>query len=241
MLKDFLVNNFAFLGKYKRFIVAFFDWASFVKITYSQHEEDKFIWDILQGYDLKGSIYVDIGANHPTDISNTYLLYRKGLRGIIIEPNEELVALFRKFRKRDTILMIGCSNISALLKFNISKTPVVSSFTDSRDINIYKSIYLPVMPIDIVLLHLDFQYINFLSIDVEGLNYEVLQGAKNTIKKSLIICVEYDTDDEKDKLTELIGTGFDFLAMYGCNMIYINKELKNKKKLTSLTVNRFNA
>jgi FkbM family methyltransferase len=231
MLKNFIVNNFAFLGKYKRLIVAFLNTMSPVKASYSQHQEDKFIWDILQGYDLNGSVYVDIGANHPTDISNTYLLYRKGLHGIIVEPNEELVALFRTFRKRDLPLMIGCSNTTALLKFNISKTPVVSSFTDNKDINIYKSIYLPVMPIDIALLHLDFEYISFLSIDVEGLNYEVLQGAKNTIQRSLIVCIEFDKEEEKNIFTELMGPGFDLLGIYGCNIIYINKELKGQKKL----------
>jgi FkbM family methyltransferase len=231
MMKDFLVNNFAFLGKYKRWVVAFFDSILPTKATYSQHKEDEFIWSTLQQYDLTGSIYVDIGANHPTDISNTYLLYRKGLHGIIVEPNEELVKLFRKFRKKDIPLMIGCSNITALLKFNISRTPVISSFTTDRDVDIYKSVYLPVIPIDTALLHLDFQYISFLSIDVEGLNYEVLQGATNTIQKSLIVCIEYDSEEEKEKLTKLMGAGFEILAIYGCNIIYFNKELKNKKRL----------
>jgi FkbM family methyltransferase len=231
MVKDFLVNNFTFLGKYKRWMVAFFDSILTTKATYSQHKEDEFIWNTLQQYDLMGSVYIDIGANHPTDISNTYLLYRKGLHGIIVEPNEELVKLFRKFRKKDIPLMIGCSNITALLKFNISRTPVISSFTNDRDVNIYKSVYLPVMPIDTALLHFEFKYISFLSIDVEGLNYEVLQGANNTVQKSLIVCVEYDSEEEKEKLTVLIGIGFEILAIYGCNIIYLNKELKSKKKL----------
>jgi len=226
MLKNFIVNNFVFLGKYKRWLVAVKDSVSSARETYSQYQEDKFIWEILQKYDLTDSVYVDIGANHPTDISNTYLLYRNGLSGIVVEPNEELANLFRKFRKRDIPLMIGCSNIAAVLKFNVSKTPVMSSFSDDRELNVHKSFYLPVMPIDTALQSFRYKYINLLSIDVEGLNYEVLQGAVNTIRQSLLLCIESDTESDRKKIQDILGDDFEFLRQFHCNGIYINKHLK---------------
>ena len=229
MLRSFLINHFPALGKYKRYVVAFKDHTSSIRKSYSQHREDVYILELLKKYDLTGSVYVDIGANHPTDISNTYLLYRNGMHGIIIEPNEELADLFKKFRKKDIILRIGCSNISAVLKFNISKTPVVSSFARHDDVNVYRSLYVPVMPVDDALSHLDAKYISFLSIDVEGLNLEVLEGALKTLKNALLLCIEYDTDEEKAKFQSILGSDFDFLSKFGCNMLYLNKALHKQK------------
>ncbi len=231
MLRSFLVNHFPALGKYKRFLVALKDNQLSIRNSYSQHREDVYILDLLKKYDLAGSVYVDIGANHPTDISNTYLLYRNGMHGIIIEPNEELADLFNKFRKRDTVLRIGCSNISAVLKFNISKTPVVSSFARHEDVNVYKSVYVPVMPVDDALSHLDAGYISFLSIDVEGLNLEVLEGAFKTLKKTLLLCIEYDTEEEKGRFQSILSSDFDFLCKFGCNMLYLNKAIHRQKIL----------
>ncbi len=229
MIKNFFINNFPFLGKFKRYFVALKDCIFSIQPSYSQHMEDGYIWKILEGYNLEGSIYVDIGANHPTDISNTYLLYRKGLHGIIIEPNSELVRLFKLFRKKDISLMIGCSNKNAVLPFNISKTPVISSFNNSRDINVYKTLFLPVMPVDDVLSYFHPEFISLLSIDVEGLNMDVIKGGKETIMKSLIICVEFDSLEEKNKIVTLLGNEFQFLKEMGCNLLFLNNSLSERK------------
>ncbi|MEZ5194836.1 MAG: hypothetical protein R2764_00075 [Bacteroidales bacterium] len=127
-MKKFIINYFPIVGIYKRFFVAFLNTILPIRSSYSQHGEDKFIVETLLGYNLEGSLYIDVGANHPSSISNTYLLYRKGYSGIIIEPNKELVRLFRIFRKRDIALMLGCSDITAVKKLFISKTPALSTF-----------------------------------------------------------------------------------------------------------------
>jgi hypothetical protein len=75
MLQKLIANYFPALGKYKRYSVAYFHSFLPTKKTYSQHKEDLFILETLKLYKLDESLYVDIGANHPTDISNTYLLY----------------------------------------------------------------------------------------------------------------------------------------------------------------------
>jgi FkbM family methyltransferase len=227
-IKDLLINHLTFLGKYKRLFVAFKDAYSKTRISYSQHKEDIFILDVLKQFNLYESIYVDIGANHPSDISNTYLLYRNGYKGILIEPNEELCNLLRRFRKKDIVIPIGCSDKSSVLKFNISKTPVISSFTNHN--LSYRSTYVPVMKIDDVLSELDYKIISILSIDVEGLNLEVLKGASKTIKNSLLICVEFDHEYEKNQIQNILGVDFELLATFGCNLIFINKLLKNSYK-----------
>lgn len=229
MIKKFFVKFFPRLGKCKRYCVALSDSTVSVRDSYSQFKEDKYIWDILQKYDLTGSSFIDVGANHPTDISNTYLLYRNGLNGIIIEPNIEFAKLFKKFRKRDIVLMVGCSNQNAILPFHISKTPVISSFSQEKEINVYKTEYLPVMELDSVVKNLNLEFVNLLSIDAEGLNIEVMQGGPETIAKSLIVCVEFDSEGEKKIIANLLGGQFQFLKTFGCNLIYLNKRIARHK------------
>ena len=218
------------LGKFKRFGKAWYHSIQPVKRSYSQHGEDVVIAEFLSQYDLQGSVYVDIGANHPSDISNSYLLYRKGLQGIVVEPNPELVGLFKKFRPRDIALAIGCSNENAILPFHVSKTPVLSSFADSWDNNTYKTQYLPVIRLDDAIRHLKFAFINLLSIDVEGLNYEVLEGARETLGKSLLICLEYDADEDRARFSQFLGDEFSLYREMGCNLLFINKTLSQQLK-----------
>lgn len=72
--------------------------------------------------------YIDVGANHPTDISNTYLLYRNNYNGYLIEPNPELCNLLKVFRPKDKVLNIGIGPKAQVVPFLISRTPVGSSF-----------------------------------------------------------------------------------------------------------------
>lgn len=230
MIKNFLVKYFPYLGKLKRSSKAWYHHVLPVKKSYSQHGEDVIVWDFLRNYDLSGSMYVDVGANHPSDISNSYLLYKKGLQGIIVEPNQELIGLFRRFRPKDIALAIGCSNENTVLPFHISKTPVLSSFAESRDLQVYKTLFLPVMKLDDAIRHLKFDFINFLSIDVEGLNYEVLEGAAHVIGQSLMICLEYDTDEDRRRFSAFLGDGFELYREIGCNQLFVNKRLKTTLK-----------
>ena len=51
--------------------------------SFSQHGEDRLLLEYFHG---KPGTYVDVGANYPVKISNTYLLYRNGWRGLTVEP-----------------------------------------------------------------------------------------------------------------------------------------------------------
>ncbi|HWB90618.1 MAG TPA: FkbM family methyltransferase [Puia sp.] len=228
MIRNFLIENFPSLGRYKRFGKAWYDHIQPGKESYSQHREDVFIWKYLQRYDLKGSMYVDVGANHPSDISNSYLLYRHGLQGVVIEPNLELIKLFERFRKRDIALAIGCSNINTVLPFHISKTPVLSSFaTNNREgTRTFRTRYLPVMQLDLAIAHIPLEFISLLSIDVEGLNLQVLQGAREIVKKALMICLEFDTENDKQEYLSILGPDFGVVREFGCNLILVNQPLE---------------
>lgn len=127
-VKSILLKKLPFLGAYKRFLLSMLNSFTPIKSFCSQHGEDAFIKKELQSYGLNHSIYVDIGSNHPTCISNTYLFYRTGLHGVAIEANSELAKLHRHFRARDIVLNFGCGSEPSLGKFQIGKAPVLSHF-----------------------------------------------------------------------------------------------------------------
>ncbi|MBS1490494.1 MAG: FkbM family methyltransferase [Bacteroidetes bacterium] len=226
-LRKWVAHNFPGLGSYKRYATAFLDRFLPVKKSYSQHQEDIYILSLLKKYNTENAIYVDVGANHPTDISNTYLLYRNGMKGILFEPNEELSRLAKNIGSQDIVLPIAISSQPELLKFNISKTPVLSSFKELNH-TFYKSVYIPVLPLDLALKHIEYQFISLLSIDVEGLNIDVLKGARDTIQKALIICIEFDSKDEQFTVEEILGVNFKLISVYNCNLIYLNSKLSEE-------------
>ena len=55
--------------------------------TYSQYGEDLILSSAIEYLKIDENIsYLDIGANHPMSLSNTYLLYKQGASGVLIEP-----------------------------------------------------------------------------------------------------------------------------------------------------------
>src|SRR5512133_2507973 len=222
-MRQLLANSLPWLGTYRRLIVALVDMLSPVRHSYAQYEEDRIVLDILKktGF-IKSEPFVDIGANHPTSLSNSYLLYRNGYQGITIEPNLELIKLHKLFRPRDTALAIGCSDINTVLSFNVSTTPVRSTFVDEANGKFTGKYAVPVMRVDDITSEIAAGQISLLSIDVEGMNAAVLRGASNTIRRSKVICVEFDNEADKKMYENLFGDEFKLEAETVCNRIYRN-------------------
>lgn len=231
-IKEFLANIFPFLGIYKRFIKAAYDVLMPAK-TYSQHGEDQQIYDLLIKNNLLKGIYVDVGANHPTSISNTYLFYRKGYHGISIEPNHELTRLHRWFRRRDKVIEVGVGSHAGILEFSISKTPVLSSFNKIEGNGLWKTEYVPVLTLDAVITFAKPERIFLLTVDTEGFNYHVIQGAKKTLELTDLLCIEVDDSKNEALITQCLMSDHNFrmIKKLGCNILFINNSIADKVKI----------
>src|SRR5690554_6253894 len=80
----------------------------FSRKSYSQEGEDILLEKLFEG--KNDGFYVDVGAHHPRRFSNTYLLYRRGWRGINIDAMPGSMAEFRRLRGRDINLEIPISS-----------------------------------------------------------------------------------------------------------------------------------
>ena len=148
---------------------------------YSQEVEDIILNRIFE--DEASGLFVDVGAHHPKRFSNTFLLYKKGWHGINIDPLPGNMKIFKKIRPRDTNLEIAVSEKEQNLTYYMFNEPALNGFSKSisegrqnEQYQIEKTISIPSFPLSKILdthLPLD-QKINFLSVDVEGLDLKVL-------------------------------------------------------------------
>ena len=76
-------------------------------LSYGQAGEDLVAWQLLKYLGVERPSYLDVGAFHPTIGSNTYLMYRLGGRGVLVEPNVAMIKALKGVRPEDTTLNIG--------------------------------------------------------------------------------------------------------------------------------------
>lgn len=153
--------------------------------SYSQDGEDMLLKAFYEGKKNYKGFYVDIGAHHPYRFSNTAYFYERGWQGINIEPTPSLIKTFRQTRKRDINLNVGISDSSGKMTFYEFNEPALNSFDKtlslSRENKQYKIIAQTEIEVftlkQILSEHLkQNQHIDFMNIDVEGLDMNVLRS-----------------------------------------------------------------
>ncbi len=226
-IHEYLAQVFPALGRLKRFLLALLAQHSKIQESYSQNREDRIAIEILLKKGLNRPIfYVDVGANHPSKLSNTYLMYRQGSSGITIEPNEELIKLHHLVRPKDIQLNVGCGAVTGIQNFYYSKTPVLSSFAKSEVDQVWMSRRLPIFTLDKICHDLNITYIDFLTIDVEGLDLQVIQGSESVLELTYLVCIEANTIEAESQIIKFMEKkNFEFFKKNKWNLFFINQKL----------------
>jgi FkbM family methyltransferase len=161
--------------------------------------------------------YLDIGANHPFSCNNTFYFYSRGSSGVCVEPDPSFYSLLKKYRKRDTILQagVGLHNMTEadLYAFpgrcagwnTFSKEEAAIRVKESG-IAIEKIVKVPMININDLITKYFTSCPNLLSIDVEGLDLEILQSIDFSRHQPEVICVEsitFSTTNQEVKISEI--------------------------------------
>ena len=195
--------------------------------SWSQHGEDSWLLEKLGG---KEGYYVDVGANHPNKLSNTYRLYSSGMRGITVDPNRDMIALHERVRPRDLQVCCGIGASEGLAPFFEFSQHVLSTYDpgerkelEEMGKELKKITYTPVFRLDSVLkgvageLEGAFQ---LLSVDTEGLDLIVLESNDWERFRPALIVVE--SKGAASELIEkfLISKGYAHQSNFGVNGVY---------------------
>ena len=165
--------------------------------SFSQEGEDKFLLEYFK--DRLNGFYIDVGAFHPYRINNTYLLYKKGFRGINIDISATSIDFFDLARPDDINLNVGASD-KFEKKFFFSKKNLSFHNTLSKSLaesdmqrEPFKKKYsISCKRLDEIIEETKFsnKIIDFLNIDAEGYDYQVLLGLDLKRYNPKVICIE---------------------------------------------------
>jgi FkbM family methyltransferase len=202
--------------------------------SFSQFNEDLLI-DLLFGLKNNG-FYLDIGANDPSFNNNMKRFYDKGWSGINIEPGLDSIKQFREIRARDINLNIGVGPVKGSMTFyQIVGDSTLSSFNMKTAKKMAAKFGLTIEEIAVDVLRLTDifeQYVqekqvDFMSVDVEGLDLEVLQSNDWERFRPTIVMVEID--NRYHKIVEFMDQCNYVLVFNNYNNgIFIDKSLHKK-------------
>jgi FkbM family methyltransferase len=195
---------------------------------FAQHGEDRYL---LDRYGSKG-LYVDVGANHPFKISNTYRLYREGWRGIVIDPLASLIAKHKSLRPLDIQLhgAVGDEHGGAINVWEFF--PSVVSTTDENSASIYEKAGYPLLgAYSVPVYRLDHllecffptQIVDVLSVDVEGHELACLRSLDLERHRPRTIVVEVANAVGKrcDAVYDVLHRHqYTQVALLGCNAFF---------------------
>ena len=153
---------------------------------------DVVIKDIFKN--KKKGIYIDVGCHHPLINNNTYLLYKNGWRGINVDLDFSSIDMFNYFRPDDCNKLKAVSNIKGFTKFyffhNRAPKNTISK-KSSKGAKLIKSIETDTLDNIIKKSKFLIKKIDFLSIDVEGNELNVLKGLNFKKYKPKVVVLEF--------------------------------------------------
>ena len=196
--------------------------------SYAQNGEDVVLARAFAG--RSEGFYVDVGANDPTEDSVTRHFYDLGWRGVNIEPQLSYYEALRKARPQDTTLNLGIAAKSGTLTMHyVPRAPGMSTFSEQQAKLLVDAGYeleqreLEVRPLDEVLAEHADQPIDFLKVDVEGLEDEVLGGVDWSRWRPRVIVVETSPEEEPWE-SRLLDAGYRRVLWDGINLFFVRDE-----------------
>lgn len=207
--------------------------------TYAQHGDDLMLVNILKLIGIERPSFLDLGAHSPMTISNTYLLYLRGSRGVNVEANPNLIPSFLEYRPEDKTVNCGVGPVKGKMPFYMwNKGSGINTFSKSEvewlekhdpSLKIVETLEIEVKTIDeIVNDHCNGIYPNILLTDIEGFDHDVLASADFSKSKPMVICSEIRPWDSQKTKDMLVDKGYFTYCRTQANLIFIDYRLYNK-------------
>jgi FkbM family methyltransferase len=202
--------------------------------SYAQNFEDVLLNRLFK--DVPSGFYVDVGACHPNFDSVTRLFYDRGWSGLNLDPSSYYQQLLNKHRPRDVNLQLAASSQKGIVEFfEVIGTGYSSVTSDavqraaSSGAPVRKSTVIADTLSSILDQYAAGKSIDFLKIDVEGHERDVIEGLnleRHRPKVILVEAVHPDTQAPQWDLWEnyILQGGYVFAVFDGLNRFYVARE-----------------
>ena len=209
-----------------------------MKVSYSQYAEDFIIGEeILKGTLPNVGLYVDIGAFHPIEYSNTMLLTLLGWKGVNIDANPESIQLFEAMRPDDINVLSGVSHIAETLTYYIFPNQGMNTFStdlvkkrQKEGIHPLETLTVPCRSINDILEEVlsEDQQIDYMNIDLEGFDTLVVEGLNWTRYQPTLVSLEAHHQNIEDHLRSvchqrMVKEQYALIAFWGLSVMYLRK------------------
>jgi len=203
-------------------------------VSYAQNAEDVLLHRVFD--DRRDGFYVDVGAGDPVYLSVTKWFYDLGWNGINVEPHKALHRSLVAERLRDINVAAGAGAVSGEARFYETAVAELSSFdervhrTEPGPDSAGESYLVPVLPLNEILgRHAEGRRIDFLKVDAEGWERQVLEGLDLQRYRPTIIVMESTvprtrTECHLEWENMLISAEFFLVHFDGLNRFYVAQE-----------------
>lgn len=177
----------------------FIDLKVHARSSFSQFGEDANAMELFRTIGKRKIIYVDIGANDPVIHSNTYAFYRDGSSGLLVDANPSICNRLRSKRPRDITLHRGIAARSGPpMKLSVMDLDGLSSLNPEWSERLGKEgiarkvaeIEVPVYGINETLHEFGHNKIDFASLDVEGMDFDIASAWDFDRFRPFLFCIE---------------------------------------------------
>ncbi len=210
-----------------------------MQLSYAQNLEDYHLSLLFAGEPV--GIYVDVGGGHPVADNVSFYFYLMGWRGLVVEPQVKLADVYAHVRPRDYTVSVlagakdGEIDFHTVDKLHGFSTSVEANASAASAFGVgYSTTRLPVRRLSTLLDEAKILNIDFLKIDVEGAEADVLAGIDWTRHRPRVIVVEAvepgsmaDASAKWDAMITSQGYGFAFFD--NLNRFYVADEAAHLK------------
>jgi FkbM family methyltransferase len=201
------------------------------RFSFSQFGEDLVLEEPTNQLGVERGFYVDVGAFDPVIGSNTLLLFKRGWSGINIDVEEEKITRFRRLRPRDWNVVCGVSKEASRRTFaryggGGSMTRMVNS-EDTRSVLSNQAVDTFGMETKTLQSILDdspfrAKPIDFLNIDCEGSDLEVLESLDFPTYQPRLVAVEAIDPTSNTKIRKFMNSqGYAMTHRLGFTSIFV--------------------
>ena len=195
-------------------------------ITKTVLREDELVWEYF-GQRANG-FFIEVGANEPQSGSQTWFFEGKGWRGILVEPQSRLSQQLREGRPRSQVFQVACGapghpkEMPLFVAETSGHSSLVKNLIDA-DTRYVETEMVKMMTLDAVLAEVGNPRVDFISIDVEGTQLDVLRGFNLSRHRPALLLLEDHLHNLKVH-AHLRQQGYQLVKRTGLNNWYVPKE-----------------